>query len=633
MATSLRTALVQPEYRLLPIDDLTGGLDLRRSPTNLKPSRSRILRNWSIQTPGELTVYPGWTSFSTASLGSGRCQGGKRIYLAPVAPFTLAAWNGGVYKPSDAGVWGAAVSTGWSTTNEIDLPYDRDLVAIFDAATAPKKSTDGSTWTNCGIAAPSAAPTGVGVAGGTLTSGSTYEFSYTGRDDELLHEGNESATVQVSPGGANGTIRLTLNRHTDGQVDTLTVYARDVTAGEEIRRKVGTVANPAGASTTFDVTSNSWGSGVEAPTNHTVPPLLAFGVPWKNRWWARHATTKNRVHFTQVFENQSWPSTFYIDIPFERGDSITALLPLGDTLVVFGQTKVFLIIGQTSLDFEVRPSGASQAGALGFRAVAALEDGALHAAAEGIYIFDGATDRLLTNDIDTPEDAKGWRKYITAASASVLEKTPVAYHQHRKEVAVAVSNLYPFGTAGEFVLDLNRTRLQEVPGWTSTDRTIGGYIIWDGPETTAGNRGRLFSWSDTIGKLYEERTGTDADGADLVAEYEGATFTFNGRIATIENSYLEFEPHAGTLGCELIVDGISIATQNVNISGTGDEYGTGVYGTATYARSTRLQKEIVWPLGAEGRAFTMKMKYTGQEPFKVYTQQHGITPELSLSGF
>jgi hypothetical protein len=626
--STLRAALVEPAYRLLPVDDLTGGIDQRRSKTNLKPSRSPILRNFSIQTPGELAVFPGWNTFSTTSLGSGRPQGGRRIYLGNLTPFTLAAWQGGIYKPSDGGVWGAAVSTGWDPSAEIDLPYDRDQVAIFDSTTPAKKSTDGVTWTPFGIASPLAAPTLSAVAGGSLIVAHTYEVSYSYRDDELGAEGNESAVATQATAGANLTVRAAVIASADSQVDKIKVYVRDVTAGEQIRRLYTTVTN---TNQNVDITSNTWGSGAEAPSDHAAPPLFAFGVIWKNRWWARHATVKNRLHFSQVFEAQSWPTTFYVDIPFERGDSIAGLLPLGDTLLVFGQTKVFLVIGQTSLDFEVRPSGASQAGALGFRAVAALEDGALHAAAEGIYLFDGATDRLLSNDIDAPDDARGWRAYITSASASILAKTPVVYHQHRKEVAVAVSNLYPFGTAGEWLLDLNRTRIQEVPGWTTTSRSIGGYIVWDGPELTAGNRGRIFSWSDAIGTLYEERSGTTADGLDVVAEQEGATFTFDGRIVTIQQSYVEFEPNDGRLEVGLIVDGLTISTQVVNIAGGGPILGSAVAGSAVLGGALRKQRTITWPMGAEGTTFAMTLKYTGQKTFKLYTEKHGVLPEMALS--
>lgn len=632
MPAVLKARRVSPDsdYQLVTIDDLSGGLDQRQAPTLLKSNRARVLRNFSLREPGALNVFPGWASFSTASLGSGRPQGAQRIYLGSGSPFMLGAWNGGVYKPSDAGVWGSTVSTGWDTSNPIFFPYDRDMVAIFDGATAAKKSINGTTWTNFGIAAPSTAPTSANLAGGSLVNGSTYEFSYTGKDDGLGHEGNESTRVTHVPAGANLSVRLTLTFHQDSthQVDTLVVYGRDVTAGETVRRRIGTVADPGSGTVTYDVTSNSWSSGTEAPSDHTVPPVLSFGVIWKNRWWARHGTIKNRLHFTQIFEAQSWPADFYIDIPFERGDNITAILPLGDTLLVFGQSKVFLVIGQTSLDFEVRPSGASQAGALGPRAVDGLEEGAIHAAADGIYLFDGATDRLLSYDVDGFAPAAiGWRKYVTTATQSELELTPVCYHQAAKEVAIGVTNLYPFGTGGEWILDLNRTRTSETSAWTTTDRATGGYVRWDGNESTLGNRGRLFSWSQSIGKLYEERTGTSADGSDITATYHGPTFAMNGRMTRFVDGAIEFEPHAGMFGMELYVDEVSQGSQNVDISGSGAVYGTGQYGTAQFAGSGRKRTPITFPLEAEGLTARVIATYTGQETFRWFGYSLGVVPE------
>ncbi len=620
-------------YLQVAVEDVSGGLDQRKAPTLLSSNRSRILKNWSLREPGALSVVPGWLTFSTSSLGSGRPQGGQRIYLGGVTPFTLAAWQGGVYKPTDGGVWGAAVSSSWSAANEIFFPYDRDIVAILDGATAAKKSVDGSTWTTFGIAPPAAAPTGVGAAGGSLTAASTYEFSYTGRDDGLTVESNESATVQVSPGGANQTITLTLPFHPDTQVDTLVVYARDVTAGEAIRRKYGTVANPGSGTTTLAITSNNWASAVEAPTDHTVPPLLAFGLVWKNRWWARHATIKNRLHFTQIFEPQSWPDSFYIDIPFERGDDIAAILQLGDTLLVFGQSKIFLIIGQTSLDFEVRPAGASQAGALGPRAVDVVEEGGLHASADGIYVFDGATDRLLSYDVDGfAPGAIGWRAYINGTTQANLGRTPLVYHQAAKEVAIGVTSLYPYGTPGEWILDLNRTRVATVPTWATTDRPLGGYIKWDGNEPVLGNRGRLFSWSQSIGKLYEERTGTTADGGDLTADYEGPMFTTRPRMAQAVDTYVDVEPNDGNFGFELVVDGVSLGSQAVDLSGAGAILGTAVVGTDALSGGGRKSVPLMWDLN-DGSTFQSRATYTGQAPFRWFGYGFGLQPEVVSRGF
>ncbi len=627
------TATRPTGFSLITVDDLSGGLDLTKAPTLLKANRSRLLRNWSLREPGAVIVTPGWRTFSTSSLGDGRPQGAQRVYLGSGTPFTLAAWNGGVYKPTDGGVWGGTVSTGWSTTAQIYFPYDRDIVAILDGTHAAKKSVDGTTWTTFGIAAPAGAPTGADLAGGSLVAGDIYEFSYSGRDDALLAESNESATVQHTPAGGNLSVRLTLTKHPDAQVDTLIIYGRDVTAGEPIRRRIGTVANPGGATVTFDVTTNNWLSGTEAPSDHTLPELLDFAVIWKNRWWGADAAVGNRLRFTQIFENQSWPATFYIDIPFERGDNITALTTQGDTLVVWGQSRPFLVIGQTSLDFEVRPAGAAQAGALGARAADQVEEGILHASADGIYLFDGASDRLLSNDIDGFAPAAiGWRTYITGATAADLSRTALVYHQAAKEVAIAVTTLYPFGTPGEWLLDLNRTRLQAVPSWTTTDRAIGGYVRWDGNEPVLGNRGRLFSWSQTIGSVAEERVGTSADGADLVATYGGPTFSMSRHVTRVIDGWVEFEPHAGTLGLELLIDNRSFGSQNVGITGATSVYGTAVYGTGTYGGASRLMTPVTFPLEAEGLAASVLLTYTGQDAFKLFTYALRALPEPDLRG-
>src|SRR5690349_1133750 len=104
-------AVTGKSYQLLPVTDLSGGVDLRTAQTLLKPERSRSLVNWSLGQPGALVVRAGYLAFSTTSLGSGRPQGGQRVYLNTAIPsqastaFTLLAWNGGVYNLSDSGGW------------------------------------------------------------------------------------------------------------------------------------------------------------------------------------------------------------------------------------------------------------------------------------------------------------------------------------------------------------------------------------------------------------------------------------------------------------------------------------------------------------------------------------------------
>src|SRR6185503_11118888 len=108
-----------------------------------------------------------------------------------------------------------------------------------------------------------------------------------------------------------------------------------------------------------------------------------------------------------------------------------------------------------------------------------------------------------------------------------------------------------------WVLNLNRTRVNGNTAWTATDRAIGGYISWDGPETLAANRGRLFSWNSTAALVFEEATGTTANSSNMMAQYEGPGLTlgaYRGRWVDLRG---EYEPHAGAASIEPYIDGVS----------------------------------------------------------------------------
>lgn len=620
-------------YQLIPVADPSGGVDLRTSPTLLPTHRARTLINFSLEEPGAIVVRPGYQQFSTSSLGASRMQGGARVYLNTAIPsaastmFTLAAWGGSVYGLSDAGVWTSALVAGLSSTNELYFPSDRDLVAVMDGSTTPWKSTNGSSWTRMGIAAGTVKSTASSKAAGDL-SASEFEFGYTYKARGLAVESNGSTALSTLTFGSTGAAELQIPNSTDPQVDAIVVYARNKTQNESVRRKASSFAMQAGVHSTVTITSSAWTSNDEEPSDHDTPPVLSFGVIWKNRWWARSATRTNRLHFTQLFQPQSWPGLFYIDIPFERGDAIQALVPLGDALLIFGNTKVFVVIGRSSLDFEVRPTIGSLDGAFGPRAVAIIENGVVHACASGVYIFDGTADKLLSFDIDP-----AWRDLVTRASAADLARIAVASHQIRKELRIAVPRLYPSAAPGEWVLDLNRTRVSGDPAWTATDRTIGGYIQWDGPETAVGSRGRLFSWDSTAAIVFEEATGTSANSSNLTAQYEGPGLTLGAYRGSWPDVRGEYEPHSGTFSIEPLIDGVSQGTQSVSIGSGLALYGTALYGTARYGGSGRRMWVKELPLSADGRTFVLKMTYTGQEQFRHFAYHPGLIPETRPSGF
>lgn len=619
-----RPTQAQSVYQVLPVDDLTGGVDLRRTPTLLDPKRSVVCRNFSLAEPGALRVRAGYEAFTTSALSTKAPQGAQRVYLGSTQG-TLVAVDGGIYLVNDNGTFNStALYTGFSTSNQIFFPYDRNLVGALDGSTTPQKSTDLITWSRLGIA-PS-------TLGSTLASESTsgtdlstsefaITFSYKDRGTGFYSDPSTKHSTLTLTSTGNG-IKVQVPNSTDAQVDAIILWARNKTAGETVFRKASSGVQSGGTGSTFVIVSSAWSANDEAPSTHGVPPVLSFGVVWKNRWWARHATLPTRLYFSEIFQPQGWPATYYIDLPFTNGEEINAIQDLGDTLLIFGETQIFLVIGQTSLDFEVRPSLGAQSGAVGPRAVTRVEAGAIHASADGIYIFNGAEDRLLTHDL-TP----GWRDMIDNAASTTIGNIPMVYEARNRELRVAVPRAYPTAAAGEWVLDLNRTREGNEPAWTQTDRPIRNYIHWDGDEPVQGNRGKLQSISSTGVKVWTESVGTSANGGNLSAEYNGPTLAAGLHRARFTDLHVEYEPHGGAFTAETLVDGVSQGQITLAIGSGVASYGTAVYGTASYGGAGRRKAYTPLPLGSEGRNVSQKLVYTGTEDFAVYNYAIGMVPE------
>ena len=64
-----------------------------------------------------------------------------------------------------------------------------------------------------------------------------------GKSIVLVFESNGSPSASQAVSGANLTIRVTLTASADPQVDTIYIYAQDVTAGESVRRANGSNPN------------------------------------------------------------------------------------------------------------------------------------------------------------------------------------------------------------------------------------------------------------------------------------------------------------------------------------------------------------------------------------------------------
>ena len=81
------------------------------------------------------------------------------------------------------------------------------------------------------------------------------------------------------------------------------------------------------------------------------------------------------------------------------------------------------------------------------------------------------------------------------------------------------------------------------------------------------------------------------------------------------------------------MDNVSQGTQSVTIGSGMSVYGTGTYGSATYSGAGRRQFYKILPITADGRTFSLRITYTGQEQWKLYNYHVGLVPETKSRGF
>jgi hypothetical protein len=163
---------------------------------------------------------------------------------------------------------------------------------------------------------------------------------------------------------------------------------------------------------------------------------------------------------------QAWPATYNLDIPFERGDNVRGLQPMGDALIVFGSTGIYISSG-TSQDFEGAPRPAPWRARSPRRAAAG--ERVLHASVGGVYLFDGRP--------------TGWQRRINRAGRrwSTVRPLTCCAPGHRLPRTAEGGAVGTPGTRtpgpGEWVLDLERSKVQkrgmDLPTGTSGATSVG----------------------------------------------------------------------------------------------------------------------------------------------------------------
>lgn len=136
----------------------------------------------------------------------------------------------------------------------------------------------------------------------------------------------------------------------------------------------------------------------EEPTD--IPPKASrYFKLHKNRLFVAGNTNEpSRLYYSDINDDFFRP-TSYINVARNDGDVITGLAILHDNLIIFKRNSIYILSGSTNANFVLRKAPA-QVGCYAPRTIIQLENEILFLHRDGVYSFDGAVTRSMSDQSD-----------------------------------------------------------------------------------------------------------------------------------------------------------------------------------------------------------------------------------------
>jgi len=584
---------------LIGLRDIGAGANLKSSRFTIPGNQMVLLENCYLIEDGSLMGRRGTSRWNATSLGANAVLGATRAYFAAGNQF-LVAHAGTIYKGDDGTKTFTSSLTGWNAASPVWFWQYLNYVYAANKVDPPQKY-DGTSWSPMGIAAPSSAPTlAVGAAGtlnGTYTCKVTFKTatieSNAGPASGSVTVANQQINISNIPLGPAGTTARVLYFFKQGVSST---YQRAI----EINDNTTTTA-------TLTTDQPSWTT--TAPSTNDPPPTGAWlTVLFKNRLWkAGDPANPRRVWFSQIFVPEAWPSTFYVDVPFSFNDEVTALFVLGDLLLIFGHVEVYLVIGDTPFSFIVRRSFAPR-GCPSPWAIVRVENTVLYLSRFAVLAFDGAQARILSDPIEP--HFTGVFPNVAAMNYDAADKATLAYYDRLKAVVIS------FPTGSSQSNDTTWWYFLRRQGWAKDTRTSRLLLTTDGKK----DLGDLYAWdvADGILRQWDPAGVYTDDGVSITARFQTGVLAGDHPIAEKTWSWLTIRARPASIVAQItasVDQGAETDTFTVNLI-RGAVYGTGVYGTATYAADFDDFEER-FDADMRGRGLSLECAATYAELFHV----------------
>jgi len=587
--------------------NLSGGLNTYDPPEVIDDKYSPYLLNARTNTGGQVETRNGVISYiepqdqsidvqQTSTAGAGDQDISQTIWVAQkftagvsevVTRIDLNVKNpGGAKGPilvwvysDDGGVPGDVIAQSSITASDVDSSYAYETARF----TEPAPIVSGTSYWIVAYLSEG----GEGAYDWSTTTNTT--LGYTSSDYGSTWDAlSASLNFKVYTSAGDPVLGLFRGYFSDGSKNTMwavgtTLYAYDDSTVTTVNSGLSASATQYWFAQADDYVFYS--NGYDAPrrwdgtTDSAIPgspPIFKQIIVHKNRLWGVVADDPTRLFFSDEADYTTYTSTNFVYVPAPKtADAITGIDVIQDNLIVWTRNNKYVLYGSDLTNFVLRKASGFK-GAVNDDVVQTYQNYAFFLSDDGVYMFNGNTDKIISakikSKIDAIPDKSLCRSVIHDNKYYLFYPAPAQAH---------ATNCLVYDMVYE--------------SWWDDD---GTHYNCAHKFNGSGDDGEVIFGGHDAGFLVYGDTGTSDMGKRINFEFHTkySSYKHPSRYKRLRSFYPQFEPQEATYDILVQHDTDlrnSVITYDVPTGGTGYTWGGGgLWGSSTWGSDAIVQPSI-----------------------------------------
>jgi hypothetical protein len=372
--------------------------------------------------------------------------------------------------------------------------------------------------------------------------------------------------------------------------------------------------------TDMDVYFTKWKNTLYVVSGNTVIQKISYSAGWsrtnitgnsnkpqyitchKDRIWvAGGDIPQGQLQCSSYDNDAEWGGTgtsATFNVGYQDGDPITALVSLGNDLIVYKNDSIYAMVGDNLKNWYLQKREDAY-GCVCPKSAVDIGFGHVFLSADNIYYYDGTQCLPIGNNI------KPWLDIIPS---SLRDHCAGIYFNNYYRLSFPSSDMNTYNNE-ELLLDVKYFKAGKVSWWLNDNRNIAAYIPCDGPS----DANTIYICDDNLGYVRQIEIGTQDDSTDFTMEWHAKYFVFDD--PNIEKNYnrikIDHSRGVGNINITVIKNLNDEYTLPITVdaSGTGNTFGSSILGTTYWASqsNTRMTTEIALPSELDGSALSYKI--------------------------